>query len=397
MQISPFIVGAILTFIFGTVVGSFLNVCIYRLPRGESLNHPPSHCPNCNTRLRALDLVPLLSFLALRAKCRYCGMKISWRYFIIEGITGLLFLAAWFSVSGNYPAILFSPAGITLVVSSCIFIAAMLVTFMIDLDTTYVIEPVTWVAMIAGVVFGLTSKLGTGQVVGYSQSLYFLPAAVPGMILGFLVFVAMDLFGGLIFRKPSMGLGDAYIGAAIGSILGPAAAMLSFGMAILLGAVIGVVFLSVMTIIERKRAAGKPAEEPEEEPVKHRLAIKPFFITLAVLGGLWLVEMYVSALLGDSLRPATPATSFLIGFAFAAVIGIALVLLGKLWEDPDDALRAQEPLPTAAQALDELPPGRYMPFGPFLTACAVFVALAPAWFMEKAGDLWHWWMGLMVR
>jgi hypothetical protein len=74
----------LILFVLGTCVGSFLNVCIWRLPRGESVVEPPSHCPSCNTRLQALDLVPLWSQVFLNARCRYCGNQISWRYFGIE-------------------------------------------------------------------------------------------------------------------------------------------------------------------------------------------------------------------------------------------------------------------------------------------------------------------------
>jgi leader peptidase (prepilin peptidase)/N-methyltransferase len=81
----------LILFILGTCVGSFLNVCIWRLPRGESVVEPPSHCPSCNTRLQTLDLVPLWSQVLLRARCRYCGNQISWRYFGIEFLTGILF------------------------------------------------------------------------------------------------------------------------------------------------------------------------------------------------------------------------------------------------------------------------------------------------------------------
>ena len=81
----------LLLFVLGTLVGSFLNVCIWRMPRGESVVAPPSHCPTCNTRLTLLDLFPLVSQLYLRGKCRYCGAKFSWRYAGIEFTTGILF------------------------------------------------------------------------------------------------------------------------------------------------------------------------------------------------------------------------------------------------------------------------------------------------------------------
>ncbi len=85
----PTWLGSLIAFVYGTVVGSFLNVCIYRLPEERSIVNPPSHCPNCDTRLKAVDLIPLLSFLFLGRKCRYCGAPISWRYFTVELITGV--------------------------------------------------------------------------------------------------------------------------------------------------------------------------------------------------------------------------------------------------------------------------------------------------------------------
>src|SRR5208283_4929827 len=88
----PLWMGILIALIYGTVVGSFLNVCIWRLPRDESIVSPGSHCPQCNTPLRGKDLVPLLSFLIQRRKCRYCGEPISWRYFGIELLTGVYFV-----------------------------------------------------------------------------------------------------------------------------------------------------------------------------------------------------------------------------------------------------------------------------------------------------------------
>jgi len=314
MPTALFAVGVIFSFLLGITVGSFLNVCIYRLPAGESIVHPPSHCPRCNKRLRPADLFPLLSYLALRGKCRYCGTRISPRYFIIELITGLLFIATWWSLAALYPERLASSAGVLLALAAWAFIASMLVTFMIDLDTTYVIEPVTWVGMGAGLLFELLRVANLRDVhttIGGLEIPY-LPMAIPGMIIGFLVFVLMDLFGRLIFRKPGMGLGDAFIGAAIGAMLGPWLALLSFGIAIVLGAVIGIVLI-IAGNLQPSRAPGA----------------------------------------ADSAS--------------------------------DGALR---------ETGDDEPQGRYMPFGPFLTASAVAVALAPGWFATHASLAWHWWLSL---
>lgn len=81
-----------LAFLLGACVGSFINVVVYRLPAGLSLIQPPSRCPHCYTRLKAKDNIPILGWLLLRGKCRYCGAPISWRYPAIELFTALLFL-----------------------------------------------------------------------------------------------------------------------------------------------------------------------------------------------------------------------------------------------------------------------------------------------------------------
>lgn len=81
----------VIVILFGVVLGSFYNVVAYRVPRGESLVAPPSHCPQCGHRLGAVDLVPVLSFLWLKGRCRHCGAAISWRYPLVEALTGALF------------------------------------------------------------------------------------------------------------------------------------------------------------------------------------------------------------------------------------------------------------------------------------------------------------------
>ncbi|MEI7833684.1 MAG: prepilin peptidase [bacterium] len=323
MNTTVFVVGAIFTALLGTVVGSFLNVCIYRLLRCESLVHPPSHCPNCNHRLGFLDLFPIFSYLFLGGKCRYCKVKITPRYAIIEAITGILFLATWWALALRFGDDLLFGLGPLILLAGWVFIAAMLVTFQIDLETTYVIESVTWVAMGAGLTAELAEKFLRAEQISFSIAgitIPYLPAAIPGMILGFLVFVLMDLFGRLVFRKPGMGLGDAYIGAAIGAMLGPWAALLSFGMAIALGALIGV-FLIILGRLKKTPAPGAVEERAEKNAVKRK---------------------------------------------------------------------KQQPAPESEE--EELPEGTYMPFGPFLTACAVIIYLAPTWWLEQAGRLMNWWL-----
>src|SRR5215470_18468347 len=95
LPVSPWLIGAVI-FIFGAIVGSFLNVCIVRLPKDESVVHPPSHCPNCDVAIPFYDNIPLISYLILRGGCRSCGERISPRYFLVELLMASLAVALYY-------------------------------------------------------------------------------------------------------------------------------------------------------------------------------------------------------------------------------------------------------------------------------------------------------------
>lgn len=296
-----YILGAVFTFLIGASIGSFLNVCIYRLPLNKSLSTPPSHCPACSHRLGVADLIPLLSYLFLRGKCRYCGVRISPRYFYVELITALLFLAFWHSACTRFTIEgIWTPAGVTLLAGTVIWAAMMLVTFVIDWETTYVIDGVCWVAMAAGIITELSTKTLTGEAIAW-QGIPYLPAAIPGMVIGFLFFIGVDLFGRLLFRKDSMGLGDSFIGAAAGAMLGPGKAMISFGIAITLGAIVGIFMIiggklkkskspgsedkAAANAVQKKNKKKKGKTVPEEpiaEPEGYYMPFGPFLTAAAI-------------------------------------------------------------------------------------------------------------------
>lgn len=116
----------VMVFLFGITIGSFLNVCILRLPRGESLVTNNSHCMTCGTQIKRYDLIPLFSWLILKGKCRACGAKISPRYMLVEGLTGVLFVGVFarydFMVWGLYPVML------------CLFLCGLIVLCFQDID-----------------------------------------------------------------------------------------------------------------------------------------------------------------------------------------------------------------------------------------------------------------------
>jgi leader peptidase (prepilin peptidase)/N-methyltransferase len=263
----------LLLFVLGAIVGSFLNVCIYRLPRRESVSTPPSHCPSCNTRLRALDLVPLLSQFILRGKCRYCGAKFSWRYFGIELLTGILFalvafqpgnlsgdgfLAAW---TGDYVKLL----------RDLIFMATLVVIFWVDYDTKLVQLESTFLLGLSALVYEAW-KIYQGQNITTDGAwfAFALPAPVPeailaGLAAGSVLWILRALFS-MLYGREAMGLGDVFIAAAAAMHLGWNATIFTFFfLASVLGAFIGVGFQIPRAVRSyrwgqiRSRRSGKPS------------------------------------------------------------------------------------------------------------------------------------------
>ena len=130
-----YIIIYVFVFIFGACIGSFLNVCIYRLPKNESLIKRNSHCMTCGEPIKRRDLIPIVSWCILRGKCRNCGAKISARYTIVETLNALLYLWVFYHFNG-----IFNPLRAALV---CLLFSALIVVFFMDWDTqlinTYVV------------------------------------------------------------------------------------------------------------------------------------------------------------------------------------------------------------------------------------------------------------------
>ena len=231
----PGAVAYVAVFALGCAVGSFLNVCIYRMPRDRSVVAPPSHCPHCGVRLRGIDLIPLLSFLALGRKCRRCGGPISWRYFGVELLTGLIFLAVWLAC-GPRPEVL----------ACWVFAAVVVAVVFIDID--HMIIPDKLVAAgVAAAALGaglslaaqprFVEPLGFARLAGAAAPLV---RFVAGGAVGLVTFVFIRAFSEVLFRREGMGLGDVKLAGAIGGMLGPSLALLSFALAIAVGAILGV-------------------------------------------------------------------------------------------------------------------------------------------------------------
>jgi leader peptidase (prepilin peptidase) / N-methyltransferase len=213
-------------FLFGAVIGSFLNVVIWRLPRGRNLSHPGSHCPNCNHTIRWWENIPILSFLMLRARCSGCAKPISWRYPGVELLTALLFLALVWHFGPTLQAIAY-----------CLFAATLVAAFFIDLELFIIPEELNTFALLTG--FALDAYR-ISQVGAKGLLWGWLPPSILGAVVCAGVFVAIQLLGYGLFRKEAMGEGDVKLARAIGAMLPLQQALVSFFLAIAVGAVVGV-------------------------------------------------------------------------------------------------------------------------------------------------------------
>src|SRR5947209_1061821 len=137
----PFHFWSLTFFVFGCVIGSFLNVCIHRMPRGESLVSPPSHCPHCNYSIPWYLNIPLFTWIFLRGKCAHCRAPISVRYFCVELLTGVAFLGSWLAVGRQSPA---------LALAYCLILGGFIVATFIDLEHYIIPDEITIGGMVVG-------------------------------------------------------------------------------------------------------------------------------------------------------------------------------------------------------------------------------------------------------
>lgn len=216
---------ATIVFVFGAMVGSFLNVCIARIPKGESVVRPPSHCPKCNNRISFFDNIPIISFLILWGRCRSCGERISPRYLFIEALTGLMAAALYYQFG-------FGLAFFT----ACIFVAALIVVSFIDLDVRIVPDAISLPGIAVGVVFSVVAK----YLIGDPSEVIPTPfSAVVGILAGGGFLFAVAWIYERLTGIDGMGGGDIKLLAMIGAFLGWPSIPFTIFLASLTGSVVG--------------------------------------------------------------------------------------------------------------------------------------------------------------
>ncbi len=220
-------------FILGAIVGSFLNVCIVRMPHEQSVVTPRSHCVYCKKPLLWYDNIPFVSYILLGGRCRFCKEKISPRYFLVELITAITFVGfyQYFGLTALLPAYL------TMV---CGFIVA---TF-VDFEHRIIPDEISVGGMVAGLLFsafipelhGVSSSTGP-LILAHLKSLGW---SLAGVLAGGGSIYAMGILGDFLFKKESMGGGDVKLMAMVGAFLGWQFAILTFFLAPFFGAVYGI-------------------------------------------------------------------------------------------------------------------------------------------------------------
>lgn len=249
-------------FIFGLCVGSFLNVCIWRIPRSESIVSPPSHCPKCDHELSWYENIPLLSWICLRGRCRKCMNPITSRYFWVELLTGLLFLGVWFRIiSFN----LRFPVFVGLLVGSLVVTILALLTAFIDYEHYIIPNKITYPTLIYGlamapVVPALWLTDSRWKALSFSCA---------SVMVCTIILSGFAVLGKKIFKKDALGWGDVKYIAALAAVLGPIACFFT----LLSGSIIGAVSGLLLIAFKRKKF---------KSPI-------PFGVCLALGTYLWII------------------------------------------------------------------------------------------------------------
>lgn len=231
--------------IIGLTIGSFLNVCIGRIPKKKSILFPPSHCPYCGQPLCILDLIPVISFLILRGHCNYCNRKISIRYPIVEVLNPILYIILFYKFE-----ILFIPYSI--------FVSLWLVIFFIDLENQIIPNSLNLTGFVLSVSFKIIESL-------YLNSYMYLVDAVLGAIIG-----ALPLFIIIKLTDGGIGAGDMKLMVWVGIILGLKFTYYTLIMGIISASIVSI-FLVILNI----------------KNLKSSLPFAPFLTTAAFINLIW--------------------------------------------------------------------------------------------------------------
>ncbi len=243
-----FLEHCIFIFIIGLFFGSFLNVCIYRIPLGQSIVFPGSHCFSCGLQVSWYDNIPLLSYILLRGRCRSCKTTFSSRYFFIEFLTGVLYLLAFLRFRYSYATIFYLG-----------FISSLIVAAFTDIDHWIIPDRISIGGFIIALIVAFFGRhIGKEMIILKADPFYgdsfiypFLNSFV-GAFAGFFILWFIGFIGSIVFKKEAMGWGAIKLFAYIGAVMGIFNTILILSLSSLLGATIGLSSILVSKFMNSK-------------------------------------------------------------------------------------------------------------------------------------------------
>ncbi len=217
----------IIVFLFGSVIGSFLNVCIYRIPRNLSIIIPSSRCPSCNNPIRPWDNIPILSYILLNGKCRFCKEKISFQYPLVEFLNAVLYVMVLWRFGSHFSWFL---------LIYFVFVSSLIVITFIDFEFQIIPDGITLPGIPLALIFGsaiLPDPFLRANLLGFK-------ASISGVLLGGGLFYVIAIAGTAALKRDALGGGDIKMMALVGGILGWKGVILTTFLGSLLGSIIGV-------------------------------------------------------------------------------------------------------------------------------------------------------------
>ena len=251
---------AFFSFWLGACVASFLNVVAWRLPRGESIVSPPSHCPKCNAPIKWWQNIPILSWLALRGRCANCSKSMSPRYIRVELLGGCLFLAAFFRYCpfvalSQSNGVFLDYVKVVVLIAVWIWISLMIVGSLVDFDHQLLPDFTTIGGMVLGVIVNLAVTIvnwillphiandGQSVVVGVEGLIRYISYPIfwslSGLAFGFGLLWLVRFFGSKAFKREAMGMGDVFLMGAVGALFGPVAVLVTLILSSVFGSIVG--------------------------------------------------------------------------------------------------------------------------------------------------------------
>lgn len=338
----------IVGFFVGTFIGSFLNVVIYRMPRAIQLANPAySFCPSCKAHLGMADLWPLFSWLFTKGRCRYCASKVSSRYFWVEFFTGTIWAGIWY----QYLCASTEPA---LAIAYALAASALVAIIFIDWQFYIIPDQVNAFLWFVGILLNVF-MLATNHPNAWTWGL---PTALTGWLVGVGALWGIAFLGRVLFGKDAMGHGDIKMARGVGAVLGPVSALTSFGIAVALGAVLGIIQKVYLNKLEAREEAAKAAAQPVAEGDSPDMDAP---------------NEAADADEDDEIEPESIGSLVKCGLGYVFLIDIVGLFVPKLYEQ----FFGESPFDPVDE--DEYPIERTMiPFGPYLALGAIVAVVFQA-------------------